>query len=98
MGQEPKLKVVADRHGKSVAQVLLKWQVQDGVVVLPKSVTPSRIEQNADLFGDFELTEEDVKTVESFDMGRDGRLIFPVAADGGHRDASHPHYPFNAEF
>jgi 2,5-diketo-D-gluconate reductase A len=50
---------IADRVGKSPAQVVLRWSLQLGNVVLPRSVTPSRIEENLELF-DFSLTDEDM--------------------------------------
>jgi len=85
---------IAERHGKSAAQVVLRWQVQRGLVVIPKSVTAGRIQQNAEIF-DFSLTEEEVETINGFDCG--GRIIVPML-DGKPRDAAHPHYPFNIEF
>jgi len=54
------LKPLTEKYGKTFAQVLLRWSVQKGFVPLPKSVTPSRIEENAAIF-DFELTEEEVE-------------------------------------
>ncbi|KAL6894785.1 NADP-dependent oxidoreductase domain-containing protein [Trichoderma evansii] len=57
---EPAVAAVAKKYGKSEAQVLLRWSLQKGLVPLIKSVTPSRIAENADLY-DFELTEEEVK-------------------------------------
>ncbi|CAM1509786.1 Fc.00g001210.m01.CDS01 [Cosmosporella sp. VM-42] len=59
---EPKIKALAEKYGKTEAQVLLRWSLQRGYVPLVKSVTPSRIEENAGLY-DFELTEEEVKDV-----------------------------------
>jgi len=50
---------IAKNHGKSPAQVLLRYQLQRGVLVIPKSATPSRIEENANIF-DFSLSENDV--------------------------------------
>ncbi|KAM0260157.1 hypothetical protein ACHAQJ_002922 [Trichoderma viride] len=57
---DAKVAAVAKKYGKSEAQVLLRWSLQKGLVPLIKSVTPSRIAENADLY-DFELTEEEVK-------------------------------------
>lgn len=54
---------IAERHGKSWAQVLLRWSLQKGFVPLPKSVTPSRIEENAHIY-DFELSEEEMGRLE----------------------------------
>lgn len=57
---DPKVKALADKYGKTPAQILLRWSVQNDFVPLVKSVTPSRIEENAGVF-DFELTEDEVK-------------------------------------
>jgi diketogulonate reductase-like aldo/keto reductase len=54
------LMALADKYGKSEAQILLRWSLQMGFVPLPKSVTPDRIKENADLY-DFELTTDEVK-------------------------------------
>jgi 2,5-diketo-D-gluconate reductase A len=56
---DPTVTAIADRVGKSPAQVVLRWSLQLGNVVLPRSVTPSRIEENLELF-DFSLTDEDM--------------------------------------
>jgi len=91
---DPKVKAIASKHSKSSAQVLIRWQVQRGVIVIPKSVTPARIEENANIF-DFKLSAEEMKEIESFDCN--GRLIVPMV-DGKPRDAAHPHFPFHLEF
>jgi 2,5-diketo-D-gluconate reductase A len=59
-----KIGAIADRHGKSHAQVILRWHLQVGTVVIPKSVTPSRIAENLDVF-DFTLADDELATVES---------------------------------
>ncbi|MFE0465247.1 aldo/keto reductase [Kitasatospora sp. NPDC058965] len=59
---------IAARTGKSPAQVVLRWHLQLGHVVIPKSVTPDRIRQNFDVF-DFQLTEEDLAAVATADRG-----------------------------
>ena len=56
---DPTVTTIAERAGKSPAQVLLRWSLQLGNVVLPRSVTPSRIAENLELF-DFSLTEDDM--------------------------------------
>lgn len=61
---EPVLKKLADKYGKSQAQVLVRWSLQKGYIPLPKSVTPERIRANADVF-DFELTDEEVGELET---------------------------------
>ncbi|MGP3990540.1 aldo/keto reductase [Streptomyces sp. 3N207] len=59
---DPTLSEIAGRHGKTVAQVVLRWHLQLGNVVIPKSVTPSRVRENIDLF-DFELSGEDMARI-----------------------------------
>ncbi|KOG27915.1 MULTISPECIES: aldo/keto reductase [Streptomyces] len=59
---------LAARHGKSPAQVVLRWHLQLGNVVIPKSVTPARIRENFDVF-DFALTDEEMRTVSALDRG-----------------------------
>ena len=56
---EPALQEVAKKHGRTWAQVMVRWSLQKGFVPLPKSVTPARIVENADLYG-FELDEGDM--------------------------------------
>ncbi|MBB6692641.1 aldo/keto reductase [Cohnella xylanilytica] len=65
----PTLKEIAAKHGKSPAQVVLRWDLQHGVVTIPKSVTPTRIAENADLF-DFELSEEDMARIDALNENR----------------------------
>ena len=90
---DPRLKNIADKYGKSVAQILIRFQVQRGVVVIPKSVTRSRIESNICVF-DFKLTPEELATIESFDNSF--RLINLRA--NGPFVYGHKHYPFNLPF
>ena len=66
--EEPRRVEVARRHGKTGAQVLIRWCLQHGMVVLPKSVHEERIRQNADVF-DFELSAEDLRTLDGLDEG-----------------------------
>jgi len=58
---------IAKKHGKTYAQIMLRWCVQNNFVVLPKSVTPSRIEENINIF-DFELDDEDITTIAAQDQ------------------------------
>jgi len=65
---DPRIEVIAADHGKTPGQVVIRWHLQIGNVVIPKSVTPERIEQNFDVF-DFHLTEAEMATFEALDAG-----------------------------
>jgi 2,5-diketo-D-gluconate reductase A len=62
------IKQIAAAHGKTPAQVMLSWHVQEGRQVIPKSVTPSRIAENFDIF-DFELTGDEMAAIDALDTG-----------------------------
>ena len=63
---DPVVAGVAASHGKSAAQVVLRWHVQHGLVAIPKSVTPERIRDNIAIF-DFELNEEEMRAIDGLD-------------------------------
>ncbi|KQQ85125.1 aldo/keto reductase [Arthrobacter sp. Leaf137] len=65
---DPLLSEIAEAHGKSVAQVVLRWLIQRDVVVIPKSVRPERMAQNLDVFG-FTLTEEQMGRIATLNTG-----------------------------
>jgi 2,5-diketo-D-gluconate reductase A len=65
---EPAVVALAEKHGRTPAQVVLRWHLQLGNVVIPKSVTPTRIRENFDVFG-FALTDEEVSSLSSLDRG-----------------------------
>ena len=69
---EPVLAAIAAKHGKSAAQIVLRWHLQIGNVAIPKSVTPSRIRENFDVFG-FELDADDLAAIAGLDRA-DGRI------------------------
>jgi len=69
---------IAERHGKSPVQVILRWHVQQGVVAIPKSVTEERVAQNIDVF-DFELSPEDLAAIDGLEV-----------PDGAGRTGTHP--------
>ena len=66
---DPVIAEVAAKHGKSPAQVMVRWSMQLGNIVLPKSVTPERIEQNIDVF-DFVLDDADMAAIATLESGR----------------------------
>lgn len=63
------LSAIGATYGKTVGQVVLRWLVQRGVVVIPKSVRPERMAENLDVF-DFALTDEDLATITAMDLGK----------------------------
>ena len=63
---------IADKVGKTPAQVVLRWHLERGDIIFPKSVTPSRMQENFELF-DFELGSDDVEAITALDRGEDGR-------------------------
>lgn len=71
----PEMKQLAETHKKSIAQVAIRWSLQHGFLPLPKSVTPSRIKENTQVF-DFELSESEMATIDALD-GVVGKAINP---------------------
>jgi 2,5-diketo-D-gluconate reductase A len=67
--EDPAIVEIAEAHSKTSAQVILRWHLQLGKVVIPKSVTPKRIEQNFEVF-DFELSAEQMQAIDDLDEGR----------------------------
>jgi 2,5-diketo-D-gluconate reductase A len=65
---EPVVKEIAAEHHRTPGQVVLRWHIQLGNVVFPKSMTPSRLEENIDIW-DFELSEEEMDRIEALDRG-----------------------------
>lgn len=63
---DPFLKEISRRHGKTEAQVILRWMLQKEIVTIPKSVTVSRIQENADVY-DFELSAEEISAIDQLD-------------------------------
>lgn len=87
--EEPAIKAIAEAHGKTPAQVLIRYQIERGVVVIPKSVTKERIISNLQVF-DFKLTPEEMKTIDGFN--RSHRFLH-LSWIGTHK-----YYPFHAPF
>lgn len=67
--EEPTLVELAHKHNKSVAQIILRWDLQNGVVTIPKSITKHRIEENIDIY-DFELTNEDMTRISALNQDK----------------------------
>lgn len=66
--EDPRLLDIANAHGKSAAQVMVRWHLQEGRAVIPKSANPARIAENFDVF-DFELSSEQVAAIDALDTG-----------------------------
>lgn len=87
---DPVASKIAKAHGKTTAQVLLRYLIQLGVSVIPKSITPSRIHENYQIF-DFELSDAEMAELNSVDKGEEGRIL----VGGFLKDlVEHPEYPF----
>lgn len=69
--QDPTIGAIAEAHGKSPAQVMLRWHLQHGIQVIPKSIKPSRIGENIDVF-DFQLTDDQMATIDALDTDKRG--------------------------
>lgn len=61
---DPTLKEIGEKYGKSPAQVMIRWDLEHGVITIPKSSNPGRIKQNSEVF-DFELTSEEVEKIDA---------------------------------
>ncbi|XP_030645998.1 aldo-keto reductase family 1 member B7 isoform X1 [Chanos chanos] len=83
--EDPVVLEIAKKHGRTPSQVLLRYHVQQDIVVIPKSVTPSRIVDNSKIF-DFSLSEEDMKRLKSLDRSWRACNIKGIE--------SHPFYPY----
>ena len=65
---DPKILPIAEKHHKTVAQVLIRWAIEHDLVVIPKSARKERIVENAEIF-DFTLDESDMKILDGLDEG-----------------------------
>lgn len=67
--EEPDLRAMADKYGKSVVQVILRWHEQEGFLPIPKSTNPEHIKSNLNIF-DFELTDDEMNAIRGLDTNR----------------------------
>ncbi|XP_022212913.1 1,5-anhydro-D-fructose reductase [Drosophila obscura] len=84
--QHPIVVSVAEKYGRTPAQVLLRYQTQSGIIVIPRSVSKQHMQDNFKRIWDFELAIDDVKAIDGLDCN--GRFMTMKAAYG------HPHHPF----
>lgn len=68
------LSEIADAHGKSVVQIILRWHMQEGLSAVPGSTNPEHIHENIEIF-DFELTDEEMEKIRALDEGESGRYF-----------------------
>jgi len=79
----PELQKIADYHHKTVAQIILRWHLERGVILIPKSSNPKRIKENSEIF-DFSLSPEEMERIAKLDTGTrysidpKGYIINPV--------------------
>lgn len=84
----PDIVKLADKYGKNPGQIILRFEVQDGLIVLPKSTNPKRIAGNIDIF-DFELSDGEMDSLRTLDTGKNDLVIGLVGIALG-ADAKHP--------
>jgi diketogulonate reductase-like aldo/keto reductase len=88
--QDEAIVEIAEKHGKSAAQVMIRWHLQQGRSAIPKSTNPERIAENFDVF-DFDLSAEDLHRIDALDTGHGSgpdpdrefgeRMLFPIPED-----------------
>ncbi|XP_049841194.1 1,5-anhydro-D-fructose reductase-like isoform X2 [Schistocerca gregaria] len=89
----PVVSQIAQKYGKTNAQVLLRYIIQLGVAAIPKSTNPDRLRQNFDVFN-FELSPEDMDMLEHLDKGPAGRQVRGLIPGM----ANHPEYPYSERY
>lgn len=88
--EDPVVKEIAKKHGKTPAQILIRFNIQAGIATIPKSQTPAHIIENTKVF-DFCLTDEEVKKLESLHCGARA-VAWDILGMGTHK-----HYPFGKD-
>lgn len=73
MFNEPVLQEIAEKYGKTAAQVILRWDIQSGVAIIPKTTHPNRMDENADIW-DFNLDEGDIAKIQALDQNTPSML------------------------
>ncbi|XP_041969139.1 1,5-anhydro-D-fructose reductase-like [Aricia agestis] len=86
----PKVKEISKNHNKTTAQVLLRFLIQENIVVIPKSTSEARIKENSEIY-DFEISKEEINELRKLDKGENGRIFNFLFWKGVER---HPEYPF----
>ena len=86
--EDPTVQSIAKDHGKTAAQILIRFAIQRGIFVIPKSTKPERIVQNGNVF-DFKLYTADMQALHA--MNKDQRFFL-------HRFFDHPYYPFRPNY
>ncbi|CAD6200164.1 unnamed protein product [Caenorhabditis auriculariae] len=84
------IKKIAEKHGKTNAQIVLRWITQHNIIAIPKSTSAERLSQNFNVF-DVELSNEEMNAIDG--LNKNWRLV-----DIKERDGDHPHFPFNEEY
>lgn len=93
--QDPSLVEMSKKYHKSVAQIVLKWQMSRGIAVIPRMKCRAHIEDNLEAASyEWGLSEEDVFCINS--LNKDERLYLPIVEDGLPWCSDHPHYPFHS--
>lgn len=87
--EDPKLREIAKRYNKSIAQVIIRYLIDIGTIPVPKSSNKERMRMNIDIF-DFELSPEDIKLIDTFN--RNFRI------NQAERDVHLKYYPFDIEY
>ena len=73
MRDDPTLAAIAATYGKTPTQIILRWDVELGIVPVPRSTNPARMAQNLDVF-DFELTSDEIDAISALDTGAEERV------------------------